>query len=96
MATKEIIKNVLKQLIQSLENDTCSMTEEDMSDVLDVLRSINDRKILSKYAACQYLNISRAKFDNLVKEGKLPPGIKLPGFKEKVWYRSNLDKSLKK
>ena len=31
---------------------------------------------MSKYEAYSYLNISRAKFDNLVKEGKLPKGKK--------------------
>ena len=47
---------------------------------------------MSKYSACQYLNISRAKFDNMVREGKLPEGKKVIGFKEKRWYKKDLDR----
>lgn len=64
-----------------------------MTEVIDVLKSIADKSRLSKYSACQYLNISRAKFDNLVKEGKLPKGKKIAGFKEKIWYKHELDLS---
>lgn len=50
---------------------------------------------MSKYEAYSYLNISRAKFDNLVKEGKLPKGKKQQGFKELSWTKGDLDKYIK-
>jgi predicted site-specific integrase-resolvase len=46
---------------------------------------------MSKYAACQYLNVSRATFDNYVKEGKLHKGKHDIGFKELSWSRRDLD-----
>lgn len=45
---------------------------------------------MSKYQACQYLNVSRATFDNLVKDGFLPEGKHQAGFKEKYWRRSDI------
>ena len=47
---------------------------------------------LSKYQASKYLDVSRATFDNWVKDGKLPEGRKEQGFKEKFWIKSDLDK----
>ncbi len=55
------------------------------------LRECTRRDIpMSKYQAYTYLNMSRAKFDNLVREGKLPAGKKIPGFKELHWYKKDL------
>lgn len=35
--------------------------------------------------------ISRATFDNYVREGKIPKGLKQPGFKELFWLKRDLD-----
>ena len=53
-------------------------------------------KRLSKYAACEYLNVSRATFDNYVREGKLPRGKHEAGFKELSWDRKTLDEFIKR
>lgn len=45
---------------------------------------------MSKYQACQYLNVSRATFDNYVREGLLPRGKKVVGFKELFWIEKDL------
>lgn len=42
---------------------------------------------LSKYQACKYLNVSRATFDNYVRDKKIPKGRKQQGFKELFWYK---------
>lgn len=46
---------------------------------------------MSKYQACQYLNVSRATFDNYVREGSLPRGKKEAEFKELFWQAKDLD-----
>ena len=46
---------------------------------------------MSKYQAYQYLNVSRATFDNYVREGRLPRGKKEAGFKELSWKKQDLD-----
>ena len=50
---------------------------------------------MSKYQAFTYIGKSRATFDNLVREGKIPQGVHTAGYKEKSWYKKDLDKYLK-
>lgn len=54
------------------------------------LRGMRKDNPMSKYQSYTYLGISRATFDNLVREGKLPRGKKVPGFKELRWYKKDL------
>lgn len=48
------------------------------------------REPMSKLEACKFLEISRSKFDYLVKAGYLPQGSKRVGFKELAWYKDDL------
>lgn len=59
-------------------------------------RFTDKEKRLSKYAACEYLNVSRATFDNYVREGKLPRGKHEIGFKELSGSKKELDEFVKK
>lgn len=69
-----------------------NITEEEAVELVDTLKRLTDRqKRLSKYEACRYLNMSRATFDNYIREGKLPKGAKEVGFKELSWSRKELD-----
>lgn len=52
-------------------------------EIIKVIKSYTDKtQRISKYQACQKLNVSRATFDNLVREGIIPRGEKVIGFKE--------------
>ena len=65
--------------------------------LIDTLKELTDKeKRLSKYAACEYLNVSRATFDNYVREGKLPKGKHEIGFKELSWSKKDLDEFVRK
>lgn len=46
---------------------------------------------MNKTQASDYLGISRATFDNHVRDGFIPKGKQIPGFKELRWYKSDLD-----
>lgn len=46
---------------------------------------------MNKTQAADYLGISRATFDNHVRDGFIPKGRQIPGFKELRWYKSDLD-----
>lgn len=66
-------------------------------EIVDSLKRFTDKeKRLSKYAACEYLNVSRATFDNYVREGKLPRGKHEVGFKELSWDMKTLDEFINK
>lgn len=84
-----IIRKLLETILNNIDSGNSNITEEEGKTIISYLNTIADNK-LSKYQACQLLNISRASFDNLVREGKLPQGIKQAGFKEKFWLKSEI------
>lgn len=90
-----ILISALKNLVKSLEKEEMSCSEEQQEEALEMLAKFNNQRHLSKEQACYYLQISRATFDNLVKEGKIPKGKKTLGFKELSWKQSDLDEYAK-
>lgn len=84
---KKLIIKYLKDIIRRLEDNDCELSE---SEAMDILKIIN-HKPMSKESACLYLNISRSKFDAMVREGKLPKGRKRIGFRELVWWEDELE-----
>lgn len=88
----KLIRSLLVSIIDRIDAGNTNITEEDGTQIIEYLSKFNNKdEGISKYTACQYLNISRATFDNLVREGKLPEGKHIQGFKEKRWYRKDLD-----
>lgn len=79
-------------MIDNIDVGNSNLTEEEALNAIKILKDYTDKtKRLSKYQACQYLNISRAKFDNLVREGKILRGKHQIGFKELSWSERDLD-----
>lgn len=88
----KIIRNLLVKIIQDIDSGNSNISEEESLNIIKIIKSFTDKtKRLSKYQACQYLNVSRATFDNYVREGKLPKGQKESGFKELSWTEKDLD-----
>lgn len=82
----QVIKRLLLKIVDDIDAGNSEMSEKELYEVTDLLKRYNFRdKYISKYQAFTYLNISRAKFDNLVREGILPRGKKIEGFKELQW-----------
>lgn len=93
----EIIKDLLLKIIIDIDTGNLNITEEEAIEIVNNLKRFTDKDSrLSKYAACEYLNISRATFDNYVREGKLPRGKHELGFKELSWSKRELDEFVKK
>lgn len=93
----KIIRNLLLQILENIDNGNSNISEKESLEIIKLLKSYTDRtQKLSKYQSYQYLNISRASFDNLVKDGKLPKGKKEAGFKELFWEKKELDKYITK
>lgn len=92
----KIIKGLLEKIINDIDAGNSNITEDEAMEMIKVIKSYTDKtQRLSKYQACQHLNISRATFDNLVREGKLPRGQKVTGFKELFWIEKDLDDLIK-
>lgn len=91
-----LIKKLLLQVVDNIDSGNSNITEQEGIQIIDTIRELTDKeKRISKYQACQYLNVSRATFDNYVREGKLPKGKKQLGFKELSWTEKVLDEFIK-
>ena len=92
----KVIKSLLERIINDIDCGNSNITEDEAMEMIKVIKSYTDRtQRLSKYQACQKLTVSRATFDNLVREGVLPRGEKVVGFKELFWLEKDLDKVIK-
>ena len=88
----QIIRNLLVNFIERIDSGNSNISSEEGLEIINYLNKFTAKdEGISKYTACEYLNISRATFDNLVAEGKLPEGKHVQGFKEKRWYKKDLD-----
>lgn len=93
----KVIRNLLLKIADNIDAGNSNITENEAMELAKVLQSYTDKTIkMSKYQACQYLNMSRATFDNYVREGKLPRGKKEAGFKELFWEAKDLDEFIRK
>ena len=91
-----VIKSLLERIINDIDCGNSNITEDEAMDIIKIIKSYTDKtQRLSKYQACQKLNVSRATFDNLVREGVIPRGEKVIGFKELFWEEKTLDEVIK-
>lgn len=92
----DVIAQLLEQCLGNIKAGTSNISEEDQLEIVEMLRKYTDKdRRLSKYQACTYLNMSRATFDNYVREGKIPKGKKEVGWKELSWSESELKEVIK-
>ena len=86
MTDREALDILVKAKIDDID---CGNSNVDEESAIAILKAVSDStdmtKRVSKYKACQILCISRATFDNYVREGKLPKGEHTIGFKELRW-----------
>ena len=92
---KTIIKMLSKLLRDTADKIDAGNCEIDEQQAMDIMATISHEP-LSKDQACSYLNMSRSRFDDLIRMKKLPKGRKRIGFKELVWFQDELDNCVKK
>lgn len=91
------IRTLLLKVVDDIDAGNTNIEESDAVEIINSLKElVRTDKPMSKYQAYTYLNISRATFDNLVREGKLPKGKKVAGFKELQWFEKDLLKAKNK
>lgn len=89
---KPIIRSLLQKFIDDLDAGNTNISEDQEIKIISVLSNIaNPDQRMSKIQACDYLGVSRATFDNYVRDGLIPKGIKQEGFKELSWQKTDLD-----
>jgi predicted DNA-binding transcriptional regulator AlpA len=92
----KVIRELLLKIIENIDSRNSNITEKEALEIIEVIKNLTDKtQRLSKYQACQKLNVSRATFDNLVRKGTIPRGQKIAGYKELFWTEKALDEAIK-
>lgn len=84
---KRLVTKYLRNTADKIDAGTSEITE---SEAMDILRVVAHES-MSKEQACNYLNLSRSRFDDLIREQKVPKGKKVAGFKELRWWKDELE-----
>lgn len=93
----KVIRELLLKVVDNIDVGNSNLTEDEALQAISYLKELtNKEKRLSKCEAYRYLNVSRATFDNYVREGKLPKGQKQAGFKELSWSYKDLNDAIKR
>lgn len=88
-----LIKTILQNIIDRIDAGNSNLSYEQQCKVIRILSNIDDGtdNEMSKTQAAEYIGVCRATFDNYVRDGFIPKGRKVDGFKELRWYKSDLD-----
>ena len=86
LAIKRMIAKLLRETADKIDAGTCELSEQEAMDIMSVVA----HNALSKEEACLFLNLRRSRFDDLVREGRIPRGRKRRGRKELIWYEDEL------
>ena len=84
----KLIRDQLVKIVNDIDTGNSNITDFEATEILETIsRLTNKKEKLSKYQSINYINdcgikMSRATFDNYVKEGKLPKSRHQAGFKE--------------
>ena len=88
----KILSHLLRGLADNIDAGNSNISYEEQCKILHFIQNMTDKdQRMSKIQACDYLGISRATFDNYVRNGWIPKGEKQDGFKELSWMKSDLD-----
>ena len=85
------IAKILRDIANKLDNNTCELTEDEAMDIVNILA----HEALNKEEACIYMNLKISRFDDLVRDGIIPKGVKRKCWKELRWYKDDLIKVIK-
>lgn len=93
MSMLKIIREILQKFIDDIDAGNTNINYEQECDIIRILSNVNlgQDNEMNKTQAADYLGISRATFDNYVRDGFIPKGKQIGKFRELRWYKSDLD-----
>ena len=83
---KKIVVKLLYEYADNIDNCNSNITLEEAGNILSAIAHIS----MSKEEVCEYLNISRSRFDQLVALKRLPKGRKVKHKNNLVWYKDEI------
>lgn len=88
-----LIKTILQNWINDIDAGNTNLSYEQQCSLIRLMSNVDlgQENEMNKTEAADYLGISRATFDNYVRDGFIPKGKQIGKFKELRWYKSDLD-----
>ena len=77
---------LLHEYANKIEKGNSNITVEEASNILSAIAHI----AMTKEEVCEFLNISRSRFDDLVREGIIPRGKKVKHKTNLIWYKDEI------
>lgn len=91
-----ILAKMLRNAADNLDSGNCNLSDEEAMEVMNKLEGlVVGNAHMSMYQTCKYLNISKSTLYRYIGEGILPKGKHVPGFKEVMWSKTDLDKAIR-
>lgn len=89
----KIIRTILQKFIDDIDAGNSNLSYEQQCSIIKVLSNVDigQENEMNKTQAADYIGVSRATFDNYVRDGLIPKGKQIGNFKELRWYKSDLD-----
>jgi hypothetical protein len=84
------VADILIESGTNIKAGTSEITEEEAIEIINLVAHIP----ISRESACVVLNVNNTKFYELLANKQIPSGRKRRGFKELVWYRDEIQKSI--
>lgn len=88
-----ILREIFQKYIDDVDAGNTNLNYEQQCNIIQILSNVNSgqNNEMNKTEAAEYLGVSRATFDNYVRDGFIPKGKQIGRFKELRWYKSDLD-----
>ena len=83
----------MQNFIDDIDTGNTNIDYKQQCDIIRILSNVDagQNNEMNKTEASDYLGVSRATFDNYVRDGFIPKGRQVGKFKELRWYKSDLD-----
>ena len=83
---EKIVAKLMRQYADAIDVGNSHLNAEQATNILSAIAHIE----MTKEEVCEYLNISRSRFDDYVRLGKFPRGRKLAHKNNLVWYKDEI------
>ena len=83
---KEIVAKLLHEYANNISAGNSTLDDEQAVNILSCVAHI----AMTKEEVCEFLNLSRSRFDDYVRAGKFPKGRKLIHKPHLIWYKDEI------
>ena len=83
---EKIVAKLMRQYADAIDAGNSHLNAEQATNILSAIAHIE----MTKEEVCDYLNMSRSRFDDYVRLGKFPRGRKFPHKNNLIWYKDEI------